>query len=212
MSSATSIDDAGRGKGDSERARPGTFNVWHLFVLMSLLAASVAVLVARQNSPENLLLLSLTIGAAGAAGFGLYRVLAPFASSEVDLIGQPLSDRLRADLEREKMLALRSIKELEFDRAMGKVSNQDFDEMSSRLRARAMGLMLQLDEGRSPYRDAIERELQSRIASDRDAKQPGTQPIAPPPSGLTCVCGTTNDVDARFCKSCGSRLVAERQA
>ena len=110
------------------------------------------------------------------------------------------------------MLALRSIKELEFDRAMGKVSNQDFDEMSSRLRARAMGLMLQLDERRSPYRDAIERELQSRIAGDRDSKQPSTQPIAPPPSGLTCTCGTTNDADARFCKSCGSRLVAERQA
>ncbi len=37
-------------------------------------------------------------------------------------------------MEREKALVLRSIKELEFDRAMGKVSPRDFDEMSTRLR------------------------------------------------------------------------------
>ena len=45
---------------------------------------------------------------------------------------------MRAALEREKALVLRSIKELEFDRAMGKVSPKDFDEMAGRLRARAI--------------------------------------------------------------------------
>ena len=61
---------------------------------------------------------------------------------------------MRAVLEREKLLVLRSIKELEFDRAMGKVSPKDFDEMAGRLRARAMSLMQQLDtEGRLPRAD-----------------------------------------------------------
>ena len=41
-----------------------------------------------------------------------------------------LSESMRAVLEREKMLVLRSIKELEFDRAMGKLSEKDFDEMA----------------------------------------------------------------------------------
>ena len=50
-----------------------------------------------------------------------------------------LGGRTRAALEREKTLVLRSIKELEFDRAMGKVSEKDFAEMSARLRARAAG-------------------------------------------------------------------------
>ena len=54
---------------------------------------------------------------------------------------------MRLDLEREKALTLRSIKELEFDRAMGKVSPQDFEEMAGRLRARALGIMKQLDAG-----------------------------------------------------------------
>ena len=40
-------------------------------------------------------------------------------------------------LERDKALVLRSIKELEFDRAMGKVGDADFAEVSAGLRARA---------------------------------------------------------------------------
>ena len=59
-----------------------------------------------------------------------------------------LTESMRAVLEREKMLVLRSIKELEFDRAMGKVSAADFDEMAGRLRARALSLMKQLDTRR----------------------------------------------------------------
>ena len=37
-----------------------------------------------------------------------------------------VGERTRAALEREKMLTLRAIKELEFDRAMGKMSEEDF--------------------------------------------------------------------------------------
>ena len=57
---------------------------------------------------------------------------------------------------------LRSIKELEFDRAMGKVSEKDFAEMSGRLRARAARLMRQLDAG-AGYRSEIEQEIAKRI-------------------------------------------------
>ena len=45
----------------------------------------------------------------------------------------------------EKALALRTIKELEFDRAMGKMSEPDFVEMSARLRSRALRVMKQLE-------------------------------------------------------------------
>jgi hypothetical protein len=184
MSSATSTD------------RPNTFGVWHFFILLSLVAATVAVLLTRQNTPQNLILISLTIGAAGAAGAGLYRTILPLARADGEAAGTPLSQRLRADLEREKTLALRAIKELEFDRAMGKVSAQDFDEMSGRLRARALGLMKQLDEGGAGYRSLIERDLQSRAAAPAPTPRPST----------ACACGTTNDPDARFCKNCGTKL------
>jgi hypothetical protein len=185
---------------------PG-FQVSHFFILLSLLAATVAVVMARPSAPEHLILISLTIGAAGVTGLCLYRTLAPLVAPHTDLDRQPLSERTRQDLEREKALTLRSIKELEFDRAMAKVSPQDFDEMAGRLRARAIGIMKQLDAGTSAYRDLIEKELVARTG----------KPLPPPPgvkvahipvaaAGVTCACGIVNDADARFCKSCGAKL------
>jgi hypothetical protein len=177
------------------------FHASHFFVLLSLLAATAGVIVARPAGPENLILISLTIGAAGFAGYGFYRMLAPLVAPrrEADR-DAPISARLRADLEREKALTLRSIKELEFDRAMGKLSTRDFEEMSGRLRARATGIMRQLDEGSTAYRAVIEKELAARLGK-------GVVAAAPEPAAAnTCTCGTGNDPDARFCKSCGLKL------
>ena len=86
-----------------------------------------------------------------------------------------------AALEREKTLVLRSIKELEFDNAMGKLSPKDFEEMGSRLRARAMMLMKQLDEGSSGYRPLIERELSARLATRSVARLKTTDTVRPKP-------------------------------
>ena len=194
----------------SETSTSDGFHVTHFFVLGSLLAATVAVVMARPSTPEHLILVSLTIGAAGLAALCFYRMLAPLVAPHADLGRQPLSERARLDLEREKALTLRSIKELEFDRAMGKVSPQDFDEMAGRLRARAVGIMKQLDAGTSAYRAIIEKELAARIGNtpsvpstgkpDLEAGRAASQPVG------VCACGTPNDADARFCKACGTKL------
>jgi hypothetical protein len=160
---------------------------------------------ARPAAPEHLILISLTVGAAGLAALCFYRLLAPLVAPHADMERQPMSDRLRADLEREKALTLRSIKELEFDRAMGKVSSQDFEEMTGRLRARAIGIMKQLDSSRSAYRAVIEKELEQRIGAKAGTPAASPKP-APAVAAGTCACGTVNDADARFCKSCGARL------
>src|SRR3954466_3070557 len=167
MSSATSTK---KPVAESTVEDPG-FQATHFFVLLSLLAATVAVVMARPNAPENLILISLMIGAAGLAALCFYRMLAPLVAPRSDLDRQPLSERTRLDLEREKALTLRSIKELEFDRAMGKVSPQDFEQMAGRLRARAVGIMKQLDAGTRAYRELIEKELAART---------GNKPLPPP--------------------------------
>ncbi|HEX4566474.1 MAG TPA: zinc ribbon domain-containing protein [Vicinamibacterales bacterium] len=169
-----------------------SFSVGHLFVLLSLMAATVAVVLSRPATPESLILISLTIGAAGFAAVCFYRMLAPLVAPHADLEEEPLNERLRADLEREKTLTLRSIKELEFDRAMGKLSQQDFDQMAGRLRARAMGVMKQLDAGVSDSPVPVTRDPGLRTAA----------PSAP----VRCACGVSNDHDAKFCKSCGTKL------
>ncbi len=47
------------------RSRDDSLQPWHFFLLLSLVAATVAVVMAREGRPEHLVLISLTIGAAG---------------------------------------------------------------------------------------------------------------------------------------------------
>jgi hypothetical protein len=211
MSSEISIEEAGRlaaqpATSPTAPAKPDDgFRPWHFFVLTSILLATVAVVLARQSAPEHLILISFTIAAAGAAAGAFYRMLAPLTAPVVLRLGEPVSERMRSALEREKALVLRSIKELEFDRGMGKVSDKDFEEMAGRLRSRAMSLMKQLDLGSAGYADVIEQELRRRGASRAGATgDPGAR--AGSRALPACACGTANDPDAVFCKACGTRL------
>jgi uncharacterized paraquat-inducible protein A len=209
MSSATSIErsDVPAKAGShtsSNQARENAdqgFRPWHFFVLASLAASTIAVMLSRQSAPEHLILISLTIGAAGFAAAAVYRTIVPLTVRDASRLAERPSERARAALEREKTLVLRSIKELEFDRAMGKVSAKDFDEMAGRLRARAMNLMKQLDAGGSSYRELIERELNERLQ-----RQKGRAGSTDPTPRACASCETMNDPDAMFCKRCGSSL------
>jgi hypothetical protein len=182
-----------------EKSSQDAVPAWQLFALAGLLGATFVVFMSRGQSPAAILLLSLTVFAAAAVGIGALRALTPLVdeSGAHSPLGRVIGGRTRAALEREKSLTLRSIKELEFDRAMGKVSDTDFAEMAARLRAKAAGLILRLDEG-SSYRQQIDQELARRVGP--------TVAKAEPHVGACASCGTANDADARFCKQCGASL------
>lgn len=204
MSSAASTDTAG--------LRP-----WHFFVLGGLLTATAAVFLARDTGPANVIFLSITIFAATAVGITVYRTLWPLVAPDAGEDTEIVAGRTRAALERDKVLVLRAIKELEFDRAMGKVSESDFAEMMTRLRERAIGIIRQLDRG-GGYRDLIEQELAARLGHKPAAKtepavatQTASPPVAEQVQAIRCAsCRTLNELDARFCKNCGQRLDAEQ--
>lgn len=178
---------------------PQALQPWQLFTLAGLIGATIVVFMAPPQTPAGVILLSLTIFAAAVVALAAWRAFAPLAVKNAHIVSAPVSGRTRAAVEREKTLVLRTIKELEFDRAMGKISEADFVEMGTRLRARAAGLIRQLDSS-AEYRELIEREVARRLGSDRgtaaraDTGCPG--------------CGTSNDPDARFCKQCGRNLGA----
>jgi hypothetical protein len=175
---------------------------WQFFVLASLVCATAATVIARGQSPTVIILLSVLMGTVCLVGIAMLRALRPLVAPDDDrtaMIGQ----RTRAALEREKLMTLRALKELEFDRAMGKLSDADWQEMSGRLRARATGLIRQLDAG-AGYREQIERDLAKRLA---EAPGPSDQSRATPIAGNFCTeCGTKNEADAKFCKNCGHKL------
>ena len=184
-----------------------SFRPWHLFVLVGLLASTVGVLVIRPDDPVVLALLVAAIGSAAWVGFTLYRTLWPLAAPEFQDRAEVIAGRTRAALEREKTLVLRALKELEFDRAMGKVATVDFQDMSGRLRARAIKLMQQLDIAQPGYREEIERELARRLGMT-EAELRAARPAGAARSPVCAACGTANDLDARFCKGCGAPVEA----
>jgi hypothetical protein len=196
MSSETSTEPL-RPAADSESipAQAG-MQPWQFFVLAGLGCATAITFLVRGQGVTVVLLVSVLMATAALVGMAALRTIRPLVSvadEQAVMIGR----RTRAALEHEKTLALRSIKELEFDRAMGKVSEDDFREMSTRLRARAGRLIKQLDAG-GGYRAQIERDLTKRMGATSEA---------PHRDHRTCTrCSTENDTDARFCKSCGERL------
>ena len=188
---------------ETSTERHESLQPWQLFTLAGLIGATVVVFLSRGQSPAAIILLSCAVFAAAYIGASALRTVLPLVGPPREDAPEALGDRARAALEREKTLVLRSIKELEFDRGMGKVSEKDFAEMSARLRSRAARLMRQLDAG-SIYREQIEKDVERRLAT---ASNPKPQIPNPKTQGAECAaCAAVNDVDARFCKSCGARL------
>jgi hypothetical protein len=112
----------------------------------------------------------------------------------------------RVELEREKKLLLKAIKEVEFDRDMGKVDPADASAVVARYRARALEIMRLIDaDGLKQYEEKVEAEIVRRVGA------PPAPPAPPAPedkaAAPTCSsCGLGNDADAAFCKKCGTKL------
>ena len=191
-------------------AAEGGIRPWHLLTMATALAIAVGVFATRGTSPVNAVAVAVAIGSVAWVASAVARTVAPLVAPEMSEQTEMVGGRTRAALEREKFLVLRSIKEVEFDRAMGKISDADFTEVEGRLRARAAGLLRQLDADRSGYRALIERDLATRVGRVPRAAPPAAgSPVTPAvPSGTCPACGVANDPDARFCKSCGARIEA----
>ena len=233
MSSATSTNDVPPSRGALRPAKPEADRVtsiadnslqpWQFFVLAALGCATAVAYLARGQGIAVVVLGTVLMFGAGLVGLAALRALRPLVSPESDRTAM-VGHRTRAGLEREKLLTLRTIKELEFDRAMGKLSDADWQEMSTRLRARAAGLMKQLDAA-TGYRDQIEKDLAKRLGPPSPQGGYGEPRPSSPRSGsgvpsggspqvsaeqeadrVCASCSTANDVDARFCKGCGAKL------
>lgn len=196
MSSETSTEHGRHVPVSPSSSVPG-MHPWQFFVLAGLGCATAITFLLRGQGFTVVVLASVLMAATTLVGMAALRAIRPLVSSYEDR-GAVIGQRTRAALEQEKANTLRTIKELEFDRAMGKMSEDDFREMSLRLRARATRLIKQLDAG-SSYRTQIEKDLARRLGEAHDRGSAAAAHTCPK-------CSTTNDADARFCKNCGERL------
>jgi hypothetical protein len=136
-------------------------------------------------------------------------LLRPTVSLALELeqdLGTPV-----ARLREEKLRVLRALKELEFDHAMGKLSEADYKTIADHYKLRAVAVIRRLEGGeRHP-------EIERLLAQDADPEPAGEEPSARPSGpdlpkvadATNCPsCARTNDDDARFCKHCGAALLA----
>lgn len=165
---------------------PAPFTAGHFYVLLSMVAATAAVVMARNTHPAALLLISAAALSAGYTAYALHQALTAFLSKNTPVV---LGQRQREVLEQDKATVLRAIKDLEFDFGMKKVSEADYQDMLGRLKQRALLIMEQLEQ----------------IPPDAPAHAPAA-PAARTRAAVCARCGTSNDGDAKFCKQCGEKL------
>ena len=93
-----------------------------------------------------------------------------------------------------RAVALRALKEIEFDRATGKLSDADYDALKAKYAAEALAALRA--EGRQTGSGTREREPPPSI----------TSPVARVPLPACPEHGPRQERDAEFCSECGRRL------
>lgn len=143
----------------------------------------------------------LEAGAALVVGLAvLILVLGPLAQPAPP---EPIVDEPEEFEETPKGMALAALKEIEFDRATGKLSEEDYRELNARYTARAVAVLRAEAEG------APEAEPPATAAGD--PADPVEALIAARSRQLAdaarCpVCGPRPEPDAVYCSSCGRML------
>lgn len=140
------------------------------------------------------------IAAVALAGLVLWIVLEPLyghGPAEPDWV-EPLDPE-----ETRKGIALIALKEIEFDRATGKISDTDFEFLKARYAAEALEA-IRAEELAAPQADPVEAMIAARVAA-----LDGDGGVAVATATLVCArCGPRPEADARFCSNCGASLAA----
>lgn len=117
---------------------------------------------------------AVLIGIAAAAF-----VIVPIVARRLALFGDPIAGGV-IDAEARRRVALASLKEVEYDRAAGKLDNEDYQRLRAQLEREALAAIEVADQARG-------------AAAAEDFR-------------VTHSCGFVNPAGSRFCSGCGRRL------
>jgi hypothetical protein len=109
--------------------------------------------------------------------------------------------------EEQKRAVLQALKDLEFERSVGKIDEADYQELVQRYRTEAKRLLRAVDEDLAPL-----RERAAAYVADQLGTGPSPKRSKPPKKAEDPVCPscqTPNDQDAAFCKKCGTKLAGQ---
>jgi NADH pyrophosphatase NudC (nudix superfamily) len=140
-------------------------------------------------------------------------LLIAFAFAGYPLVASPKRSIIQSDRGRRGMLLLRqreqlyvAIRELEFDRSLGKVQEEDYTGQRRALDAEAVSVLAQLDqldqlERPATGKTAIVLQIEREVAALKGGE------VSEAGKALTCSgCGAPNLEGHRFCPECGHRF------
>lgn len=161
------------------------------------------------------------------------RTLGGDAPLPTGLASAAIVSRANRGVEERKRTVLLALKDLEHERAIGKIDEADYEEVSARYRDEAKALLRAIDEEAAPNRGRAEQIARTHLkkrglwnedgsAEHEEEKPrlsiepapPTAKSVPPPPmtakeeaDRATCEkCGTSNEPDASFCKKCGAPM------
>jgi hypothetical protein len=143
-------------------------------------------------------MLAEAVAAALVGVVALWLVLRPLLGPPPppDLVEEPVEQD-----ETPKGVALLALKEIEFDRETGKLSDADYQYLKERYTAEALQALR--TEAGTGVPDDVEALIAHRVQTLRFAAA-----TAPPGAPACPSCGPRPESDALFCSNCGGRLSA----
>jgi hypothetical protein len=137
---------------------------------------------------------------------------APITVEEALAISAPTA------VEEQKRAVLSALKDLEYERSVGKITEADYQDLSQRYRTEAKRLLRSLDDEMKPMRDRAEAYVMKELGGEPRRKQADSddteeaRPVSSQARSPSCPsCQTPNDADALFCKKCGTKFGDARE-
>jgi len=207
-----------------------------LAIGLPLVTISIAAVVGILVGPAT----SILVVAAGillgviALLWGSLRILSGDAPLSPELEALDMAAQGTSALASRKKMLLRALKDLENERAIGKIEDDDYEQLSATYREELKVVLRRIDESLAPHRSKAEEAARSYLAkvglaetgyrgeqpSKGDAPSAAKPAKAPVPTKakkkpaearVTCPkCGESNEPDAKFCKECATKLATAK--
>lgn len=139
---------------------------WALVLVTVLATLGVGVALGIE-----LAVLTLAGGVLVLVIFGLWNSLLNLTGDSHLTLEEAVSLAAPTTEEEQKRAVLRTLKDLEYERSVGKISEQDYLELSRSYRARAKELIRAADEGIASGREQAERLLERRLRAGKKQKK-----------------------------------------
>ncbi len=124
-----------------------------------------------------------------------------------DAMAEGSETGIPAELETRKRAALRALRDISYERAIGRLSEEDYKALEERYRAEARLVMRAIDDGVGPWMARAEAMLSRAESQDVHGEGTPSETASGGDSVRVCPgCATVNDPDAVFCKRCGAKV------